>query len=1549
MIELEYPKILSTDLSNLPDEIYQKIRLKFDGHKYLTDDMILTPVNTEGAYERGPSQEKSARQTLQETLQGIPITNKEWSQVVNLVRDFNNEGFRHSDLENNIFFRRDDNGKLIITIIDFEAYGEDYGDYDDISALETIRIKLEAMGAKEKAAQIQEDDFIIAPTSEDTEESGELSATPIRLSSQNNKFSFKLPSWVLPAVGIGLLAATLSEPATESFALASLPFFGSIFGIRNNNPEATQFLKTRQRFEGDIFNGPSLDMEDREKLTEILGEETFNLWQKYYNKNLRRMIRRDLNSLKDLIKYSNRYESTLPTLIRGRFPGTNPLYVHAMKTITEKFEEDLLNGKTFEEAVKDIGNLMFKYHLSKNQIEAFLKYKREDTSIFWDKVAVPEAYSFNYEERGFPGQIGYDIGFGILSKEKGIAFTPFNENAYGEYVDKLFNSISRPRIYRGVNLSFYNSRTNHLLEYGTHFIDHPEAITQDGNNNITRMFEAIQKDYNNIEPIIMKSRRGEGLSAEDKKTLDDNIAEISYLFTNAKPFYRGSASAGLAIVYGLYDMAGIQVPQVKKNYALDLEAFATTPEQYKENWLDLFDGEFTSNNSVKEGVDILTPTSLSNEDPAATNSSGPISLNNDPVSELSKSVFRLQTPTGMFSGYLTELPLFGQKRQAIITVGHGLMESSGTGVDVFNVFGDHVTKADALFHKFNFSKESNTVEDFALLIPRKRIQSPALSLAFDEDIYSRSKVLLLSFPRGQFYHQSLDPAPYMSQMQDIPNVSYLQGGGDFGSSGGAAFVATELDKFSVAGTIFASFNKYGEDFTAIHNLQWLKKIIEGTPLDVNLFSTKFTLSKGYQEPSGTVVNTDISLLNPTSFNFLDIAKLELVPSNSMAVGKRAVWKAYNSENKLVGYLKYGTEEEITRTKLFHKIVTENNLAEKYPLVNLEYPQIITEDISFLPSAVQQKLNIELDKVRTSLWGRNRGRVPFIMTVINTDGFTYYDALKSEKEPFIKEKLGGEGITKAEWEQATSLIAEINEHGFVHEDFVNNFYVRRNEEGKLSLSTLDFETAPNGVPDNVFEMEIIENSLNKMGLIKEAPVAPLNNVVQARLVPVNDELVAARAVWELLDGEGKTVGYLKYGNDAEIGRAKLLHKIITENNLLNGYTLFDFEYPEVLTENVTSLNGEVMEDVTEDFESIKDYMRNASRRAKSYFVTTPIDANGFVVGQNSFFPTKEAGHLAADKLNNQMITDEEWIEIEDFFRKLNDKGFVHEDLINNMFFSRSKDGKLKISILDFEPLLNQPNNVRDLRIIKNYFNGLKPYFTPSILQNVTRAELVVTERGNYLTVHAVWRLYDSHGKVIGYLKYGTPEEIKNTKNLHEIFSTKGFREKFNSIGIEFPQILAEDVMGMPEDILQGIKDEFDRIKHLVRDPDIRAKTMFVLSPINENGFCWGNTRSGREGLLFAQVKLNNKPITSVEWGTVVDLIMALNQKGVYYDDIYNNLFFRRDKNNKLIVSLIDFENENYSNSLRDLQNLGNMFNAIGIKEPSFYYDNMFPYDLEEEYP
>ena len=88
---------------------------------------------------------------------------------------------------------------------------------------------------------------------------------------------------------------------------------------------------------------------------------------------------------------------------------------------------------------------------------------------------------------------------------------------------------------------------------------------------------------------VQKRVNGEKLNIEELKTAEDNIAQIHFLVTNALPFERGTAGIANILTRSMYKALGIDLPAVKHNVALDLEAFCQPLEEYKKNWNNFFE------------------------------------------------------------------------------------------------------------------------------------------------------------------------------------------------------------------------------------------------------------------------------------------------------------------------------------------------------------------------------------------------------------------------------------------------------------------------------------------------------------------------------------------------------------------------------------------------------------------------------------------------------------------------------------------------------------------------------------------------------------------------------------------------------------------------------------------------------------------------------------------------------------------------------------------------------------------------------------------------
>ena len=113
-----------------------------------------------------------------------------------------------------------------------------------------------------------------------------------------------------------------------------------------------------------------------------------------------------------------------------------------------------------------------------------------------------------------------------------------------------------------------------------------------------------------------------------------------------------------------------------------------------------------------------------------------------------------------------------------------------------------------------------------------------------------------------------------------------------------------------------------------------------------------------------------------------------------------------------------------------------------------------------------------------------------MTPINSNGFFYYDLFNSGGREEAIKKLNGKKITLQEWKQTEDLFSEINRMDFVHEDLTNNMFFRRDDNGTLVISVLDFELGPNRMISNSADLSQIGKRLENYG-VRESTNPALN--------------------------------------------------------------------------------------------------------------------------------------------------------------------------------------------------------------------------------------------------------------------------------------------------------------------------------------------------------------------------------------------------------------------------------------------------------------------------
>lgn len=723
---------------------------------------------------------------------------------------------------------------------------------------------------------------------------------------------------------------------------------------------------------------------------------------------------------------------------------------------------------------------------------------------------------------------------------------------------------------------------------------------------------------------------------------------------------------------------------------------------------------------------------------------------------LAKSVFHLGSLNREFSGFLVEIPIYGVKRQAIITAGHAVSHAPGSEVDVYDMFGNLISEAHPMFFNYNLSNKtvSNGV-DYALLLPDYEIHEQPLELNFDDDIYDYKKVFKMGYPNGELSVEPASPLPDIRPMLPSKNLSFLSPISEKGISGGPVFVESAPNKFSVIGISVSTADSSIGGFSLVNDLNWLKKFIKGEPIRAffrnpiyppspfissnpryaKIAEAPMDISDQISDEERNILSggeLNLQLAN-TSFqfdkpylpweSFNSYEKATLFPMGNISSKTSPFWLVSDVTGNINKFLYYGTETDVYRMHLFDQIIKENNLDTKYKLINIKYPEFITVIKEDLP------LNVSKDfaEIKKNAHYRKEEFVPYTTTPIKLNGTVWV-----EKDPVINAKFRENSafvnhpIAQAEWDEVEALIQDINNYGFVFDDLEGSLILTRNEEGKLVVGVKKFKDSVL-LSDNYSDVNSMSKHYERVGLKadrkgvvrniskKDIELNPnvLKNVKRAEIVVTDyGPDVVTHAVWRLYDNVGKIVGYLKYGTEDELVNMKKMHKIITENNLLDKFDAINIQYQRILTENTEEfLPKKVLDEVYQKFTSNINLIRNPSLRAKVMFVTAPIEFEAFCWGN---LGTDEQSVMTAKaRLKYKPITSKEWEQIFNFFMELETLGFKYDDLYNNLELGRDKNFMLNVLLKDLETE-GHTDILKEIQDIGNTFNsyGLKEP-TPNI--------------------------------------------------------------------------------------------------------------------------------------------------------------------------------------------------------------------------------------------
>lgn len=221
--------------------------------------------------------------------------------------------------------------------------------------------------------------------------------------------------------------------------------------------------------------------------------------------------------------------------------------------------------------------------------------------------------------------------------------------------------------------------------------------------------------------------------------------------------------------------------------------------------------------------------------------------------------------------------------------------------------------------------------------------------------------------------------------------------------------------------------------------------------------------------------------------------------------------------------------------------------------------------------------------------------------------------------------------------------------------------------------------------------------------KKAPKAitrvDLQRVKNMRLVQREEGIHSA--VWHLTDGKNETLGYLKYGSEIELQNTKRVGEIIENSQVLNQFKHLEVQYPRVLADGMLDLPDFATYKVIDDFDDLMLNVRSAQQRMQIPFVLSPVDTRG--ISMIKMYMGKISPQDALYfYLGGKPITQAEWNEIIQLYNTLNKNGFIHDDLRYNLFIMRNADGKLRLSIIDFEPVSRAPKADTDINTL-TYFH------------------------------------------------------------------------------------------------------------------------------------------------------------------------------------------------------------------------------------------------------
>ncbi len=152
--------------------------------------------------------------------------------------------------------------------------------------------------------------------------------------------------------------------------------------------------------------------------------------------------------------------------------------------------------------------------------------------------------------------------------------TKYSDNKYKVY-EKRFDYVAEHPLGNSYKMDISRPRKLH---------DNTKAILHASckyvNNSLNHIFQLSQE----IFPKYLNKK----IKQDDLKKINSIIAEIRWILAHSTPWMRGSDTISNVFIRAIYKALGIKSYPVKKNTSLDLEAFCTELNDYKDNFTRYF-------------------------------------------------------------------------------------------------------------------------------------------------------------------------------------------------------------------------------------------------------------------------------------------------------------------------------------------------------------------------------------------------------------------------------------------------------------------------------------------------------------------------------------------------------------------------------------------------------------------------------------------------------------------------------------------------------------------------------------------------------------------------------------------------------------------------------------------------------------------------------------------------------------------------------------------------------------------------------------------------